>query len=268
MEKVIDIEERIPSMREKRRRKTNKKFLFVLSVFIIALLAILYFQSPFSKVGAIIVKGAVLHEPEFYQQQSGLKVDEPLWNFSIGEIEESLARLDEVKSVDITRKWMHDVQITITEWKTVAYMEEKEQYNLLLENGEVFPAGLHYPEAKAPILTNFKDADMQKRLTNQLLKMDENVYRLLSEIIFMGTESGPDNITVYMDDGFEVRSVISDFAEKMAYYPEITAQLGGMEKGVIDMEVGTFFVPYSEIYGATGEEEPIEEESENESESE
>ena len=31
MNKVIDIEERIPSMREKRRRKTNKKFLLVLS---------------------------------------------------------------------------------------------------------------------------------------------------------------------------------------------------------------------------------------------
>ena len=50
MDKVIDIEERIPSMREKRRRKTNKKFLFMLTVFVVALLAILYFQSPLSKV--------------------------------------------------------------------------------------------------------------------------------------------------------------------------------------------------------------------------
>ena len=50
MDKVIDIEERIPSMRDKRRRKTNKKFLFMLTVFIAALLVILYFQSPFSKM--------------------------------------------------------------------------------------------------------------------------------------------------------------------------------------------------------------------------
>ena len=46
-----------------------------------------------------------------------------------------------------------------------------------------------------------------------------------------------------------MRAVISSFAEKMAYYPEITAQLSGMEKGVIDIEVGTFFIPYSEMYG-------------------
>ena len=53
MDKVIDIEERIPSMREKRRRKTNKKFLFMLTVFVVALLAILYFQSPLSKINEL-----------------------------------------------------------------------------------------------------------------------------------------------------------------------------------------------------------------------
>ena len=72
MDKVIDIEERIPSMREKRRRKTNKKFLFMLSVFVIALLAILYFQSPLSKVEMITVSGAILHDRTFYKEQSGL----------------------------------------------------------------------------------------------------------------------------------------------------------------------------------------------------
>ena len=75
MDKVIDIEERIPSMREKRRRKTNKKFLFMLTVFVVALLAILYFQSPLSKIETINVSGAVLHEQSFYEEQSGLTMD-------------------------------------------------------------------------------------------------------------------------------------------------------------------------------------------------
>ena len=64
MDKVIDIEERIPSMREKRRRKTNKKFLFILTMFVVALLVILYFQSPFSKIDEINVSGAVLHDED------------------------------------------------------------------------------------------------------------------------------------------------------------------------------------------------------------
>ena len=69
MDKVIDIEERIPSLREKRRRKTNKKFLFMLTVFVVALLAILYFQSPLSKLETIKVSGAVLHDQAFYEER-------------------------------------------------------------------------------------------------------------------------------------------------------------------------------------------------------
>lgn len=262
MDKVIDIEERIPSLREKRRRKTNKKFLFMLTVFVIALLAILYFQSPLSKVGAITVSGAVLHEQAFYKEQSGLTLDKPLWSFSIGNIEETLGKVEGVQKVSVSRKWFRDIEIVITEWKTVAYLEDGGQYSLLLENGETFPAGILLPEAESPVLNNFKNPDTRKRLTAQLLKMDDNVYRLISEIIVVGDEKDSDSITVYMDDGFEVRAFISTFAEKMAYYPDITAQLNSYEKGIIDMEVGTFFTPFSKAYGIMEEEDIVDEEGE------
>ena len=37
---------------------------------------------------------------------------------------------------------------------------------------------------------------------------------LISEIIYKGTEEDSDNITVYMDDGFEVRAVISSLLKR------------------------------------------------------
>jgi cell division protein FtsQ len=263
MDKVIDIEERIPSMREKRRRKTNKKFLFMLTVFVVALLAILYFQSPLSKIRDISVSGAVLHEQSFYKEQSGLTADNPLWSFNTEEVEETLTAISGVKDVVVSRKWLRNIDIVITEWETVAYIEEAGQYSLLLENGETFPAGMLPLEAEAPILNNFSNVDSRKRISAQLLKMEEDVYRLVSEIIFGGTTEDADSITVYMDDGFEVRAVISTFAEKMDFYPEITAQLKGYEKGVIDMEVGTFFIPFSKVYGLAEEEaDPVDEEDE------
>lgn len=265
MDKVIDIEERIPSMREKRRRKTNKKFLFMLTVFVFALLAILYFQSPLSKIGDISVSGAVLHEKNFYKDQSGLTTDDPLWSFSTDEIEETLTTIDGVKKVAVSRKWLRNIKIVITEWDTVAYLEEGGQYSLLLENGETFPTGVLLPEAEAPILNNFTNADTLKRISTQLLKMDDDVYQLVSEIIFDEAAEDEDSITVYMDDGFEVRAIIPTLAEKMDFYPEITAQLKGFEKGVIDMEVGTFFIPFSKAYGLADDEEeadPVVEEGE------
>lgn len=255
MDKVIDIEERIPSMREKRRRKTNKKFLFMLTVFVVALLAILYFQSPFSKIGDISISGAVLHENVFYKEQSGLTTDDPLWSFNTDEIEESLTTIKGVKEVAVSRKWLRNIEISITEWDTVAYIEEVGQYSLLLENGETFPAGVLVLEAEAPILNNFTNEDSLKRISAQLLEMKDDVYQLVSEIIFDGAAEDEDSITVYMDDGFEVRAIISTFAENMDFYPEITAQLKGYEKGVIDMEVGTFFAPFSKVYGLVDDEE-------------
>lgn len=50
MEKVIDIEDRIPTLKEKRRRRTNKKFSILLFLFVFTLLVLLYFQSSYSQV--------------------------------------------------------------------------------------------------------------------------------------------------------------------------------------------------------------------------
>lgn len=252
MDKVIDIEERIPSLREKRRRKTNKKFLFMLTVFVVALLAILYFQSPLSKLETIKVSGSVLHEQSFYVEQSGLTIDNSLWSFSTGDIEKSMEKIPGVQKVSVSRSWFRNIEIVITEWNTVAFLEDGGQYSLLLESGETFPAGMVLPEVEAPVLNNFKNPETRNRITAQLLKMDDTVYHLISEIIVVEDEKDSDSITVYMDDGFEVRAFISTFAKKMAYYPDVTAQLNSYEKGVIDMEVGTFFTPFSKVYGLIG----------------
>ena len=85
-------------------------------------------------------------------------MDKSLWSFSTGEIEESLEKIDGVQKVSVSRKWFRDIEIAITEWKTVAYIEDGGQYSLLLENGETFPTGMLLPEAEAPVLNNFKNA--------------------------------------------------------------------------------------------------------------
>ncbi|BAQ10430.1 cell-division initiation protein [Bacillus sp. OxB-1] len=261
MDKVIDIEERIPSMRKKRRRRTNKKFLFILTVFVLALLAVLYFQSSYSKLDQIHVVGAQLHDSEDYVKQSGLLEGDPVWGFGIEEIEQAVSRMDGVRKVEVSRKWLRDAEIAVVEWKPVAYLFDGTQYELLLENGDLFKEGVKM-ETEAPILNNFDDAAIREEMTGQLLQVDSDVYDAISEIIYEGTEDDSDRLRVYMNDGYEVRAVISSFADKMNYYPQVTAQLQGHEKGVIDMEVGTYFTPFSEMYGLNEEGESIDEENE------
>ncbi|QUW21798.1 FtsQ-type POTRA domain-containing protein [Sporosarcina sp. Marseille-Q4063] len=253
MDKVIDIEERIPSMREKRRRRTNKKFIFILSIFALALLVILYFQSPFSKINKVTVTGANLHDSEFYIETSGLLKDKSFWGFTTKKTEEVLANLETVKKVSVSRKWLNDIDIKITEWDTVGYIEKDGQYSYLLEDGETFSSDELKPSNQAPILIGFDNSGSRKKVTKQLLELEKDVYRLISEIILNEEGHGSTDLTVYTENGYEVRAMISTFAEKMAYYPEIIAQLSDHEKGVIDMEVGTFFTPYSKVYGLSEE---------------
>lgn len=266
MKKVIDIEERIPSMRERRRRRANRKFIFIVAIFLIALLAIFYFQSSMSKIGKLTVSGASIHESSFYIEESEIQEGEGFWSFTKKKVEERLKEVEGVQEVKVSRNWLRDVTISLTEWRPIAYVEEEGRYGLLLENGEVFMPDKLSPEEDAPILNGFKNEKLQSKLTKQLKEMENNVYQLISEIIYTGNDTEPNRITVFMDDGYEVQALIPTFAEKMIYYPQITAQLTGGEKGVIDMEVGTFFTPYSQIYGLkeamTEEDEEVEKESE------
>lgn len=255
MEKVIDIEERIPSMREKRRKKANFKFIFIIAIFLFALLVILYFQSSFSRINSIHVKGGTLHETTFYEEESGLSIDGSFWDFSTKGVKQELEKIDSVEEAKVSRKWINNVEIAITEWQTVAYVENAGRYNALLENGEVFSEEIIVPENKAPILNGFTDEKIRDRMTKQLLKMDKNVYAVISEVIFTGSDIDQDSITAFMDDGYEIHAAIPSFAEKMAYYEDIISQLTDHEKGVIDIEVGTFFTPFTKKYGNAEEEE-------------
>lgn len=253
MKKVIDIEERIPAMRKKRRRRANQKFVLVIVIFLIALLSILYFQSSKSRIDKIKVNGASIHDAAYYIEKSGIQEGSGLWGFTKGKVNERLAKVEGVKSVEVSRKWLRDVELTVTEWRPIAYLENEGQYGLLLENGDVFMPKQLSPEEDAPILIGFSEEKIQNSLTKQLKAMENNVYQLISEIIYSGTAEEPNRITVFMDDGYEVKVLLPTFAEKMIYYPDITAQLTGKEKGVIDMEVGTYFTPYSQFYGVTDE---------------
>lgn len=249
MKKVIDIEERIPSMRERRKKRANRKFFFVVSLFVIALLLVLYFQSQLSKIDDIKVTGAYLHEKDYYIEKSGLGQGDKLWGFTKKNVKQRLEQVDGVKAIEIERRGLRDVAISLEEWKPIAYVENDDKYGILLENGTVFIPEKLLLEEDAPILNGFIDGEVQSRISTQLNNMEDSTYQLISEIIYTGTEDEPDRITVYMNDGYEVKALLTTFSEKMAYYSEIVAQLSEEEKGVIDMEVGTFFTPYSQVYG-------------------
>ncbi|MEK4424334.1 cell division protein FtsQ/DivIB [Solibacillus sp. FSL K6-1523] len=251
MEKVIDITERVPAMRKRRKRRTNLKFAFLTTIFLFIILLLLYFQSPYSDMKEINIQGSNLKDEAYYLHQSGLVLDESMWGFKIDDIEKEIAKNDWIKSVEVQRKFVNTVQITIEEWHKVAYISREGNFYPMLENGDIFNESSEMVPVDAPIFLKFEDESLRKKILKQLALLKPEVLSLISQINASPLESDPYAITLFMNDGYEVRAEVNTLAEKLNYYPSIIAQIeneDAFEKGIIDIEVGSYYRPFSEEY--------------------
>lgn len=253
MEKVIDLEDRIPSFRERRKRRTNLKFIILTTLFVLILLFLLYLQSSYSKVKKIVVEGSVLEEQQFYIDESEILLGDSIWGFTIKDVEKKLTKLDWVQSVEVKRNLLTTVSITVKEYKKVAFFSEDDSYYPMLENGFIYKEIDKTIPIDAPVFVNFSDESLRKRLLKELTKIDGSILALISQINAVPTDSDPFTITLYMNDGYEIRADITTLAEKIKHYPSIIAQIESVDqpmKGIIDIEVGTYYQSYENEYGA------------------
>ncbi|KMY29438.1 cell division protein DivIB [Lysinibacillus xylanilyticus] len=248
MEKVIDIEDRIPTLKKRRKKRTNRKFIVLILLFFIVLAVLLYFQSPYSKINNITVNGARLAEEQYYLKASTLATGKSMWGFKSDEVEKLLLKDKWVKEAHVKRNWLQGVTIEIEEWKKVAYLAGDGTYYPLLENGKRFEqAGDDIP-IDAPVFIGITGEKTIKKLVKQLAQLNPEVLALISQINTNSNETNPNAIRLYMNDGYEVRAVIQTLAEKLNHYPSLVAQIPNLEKGVIDLEVGSYYRPFNNEY--------------------
>lgn len=262
MEKVIDITERVPALKKRRKRRSNFKFLALVTAFLLIIIILLYFQLPYSDIKKIEVNGAQLKEATFYIEQSKLNIDDPLWGFKISEVEQAIAEHEWVKSVHVKRKFLNHVEINIDEWQKVAYISKDGEFYPMLDNGIIFNEPNAIVPIDAPIFLKFEDEPIRKKLLKQLALLKPEVLSLISQINANPTNADPYSITLYMNDGYEVRADANTLAEKLNYYPSIIAQIENnetFEKGIVDIEVGSYYRPYSDEYTLLIEEDETEE---------
>ncbi|MCP1143942.1 cell division protein FtsQ/DivIB [Lysinibacillus endophyticus] len=251
MDKVIDIEDRIPTLREKRRKRTNFKFMILIILFFLTLFLLLYFQSPYSEINKIKITGSNLVEDKDYIKQSQLQIGDSMWGFNVGDVEERIAKQYWVKDVEVKRKWLTTVEIKVNEWQKVAYISLDNEFYPMLENGDVFKELNTLEPIDAPLFLQFDDEKLRKRLLKELAKLDSTVLALISQINSTPSSADPYSITLYMNDGYEVRAEITTLAEKLNFYPSIVAQIensSDYSKGIIDIEVGSYYKSFNDEY--------------------
>lgn len=247
MDKVIDIEERIPTLRERRRKRTNRKFLALLFIFLLLLAGLIYSQTKYSKIQSITVTGAELYSKDEYIKSSKLTLGDSMWSFSEEETSKAISELEWVNTAKVEKKWLTGVEITVSEYPPIGYLESDTGYQRLLANGHAVE--LPVDGVDGPIFTNFVNQETRLELAEQLMQLDPEVSNLLSQIILTEGEKSSAKITLYMTDGNEVRARLNTLAEKLSYYPSLIAQLDDGLKGVFDIEVGITFRSFDDVYG-------------------
>lgn len=227
----------------------NRQGYFVwYGIFLIGAIGSGFLISPYGKVKDIYVEGA-----EAVPEQSIIDASQltgklttlgAVWNDE--KINAYITNaLPQVKTAEVTLRGLNDVTIHVTEHETIAYVYSDGSYYNVLENGTVADTKLKVPIGNNPIITSFEMNQNLDDLLEQYLQLTVSVQNSISEIKYTGTEENPYAITVYMNDGNEVKAILPSFAEKILYYPDIVSQLGET-KGTIDLEVGVYFTPFAQ----------------------
>src|SRR5690606_20156913 len=157
MDKVIDIEERIPTLRERRKKRTNRKFVALLFIFLTLLAVLLYSQSKYSEIQTITIEGAVLFDQESYQAASGLNIGDSMWSFDAGTVAQQLEKLEWIEEASVKKNWLTGVEIILKEYVQMGYLDRGNSYQIVLSNN----LALDQPVANVdgPIYMNFENEE-------------------------------------------------------------------------------------------------------------
>lgn len=239
--KVVSIEDRIPKLKQARRKKANRRLIFYLSIFFILISIIVYLQSPLSHIREIEVKGNNFLLSEEIVDISQLTTETNIWTIDQQGIVEALEGNEAIRSAQVDRKLPWTVEIVVQEYNHIGYVKDESSYHPVLHNGKVLSSIHKSTIGDGPLLSSFTDEEYLSKMASQLDELPQNIYRLISEVTWQPTELNKNKILLYMNDGFIVDGTIRNFSEKMLAYPSIVSQLDPGEKGIIHIGVGSYF---------------------------
>ncbi|EUJ32079.1 cell division protein FtsQ [Listeria floridensis FSL S10-1187] len=243
--KVVSIENRIPELKKYRKKKLVRQLVLLIGFFTLLILITLYFLSPLSKVGTIYVTGNRELTEQEVRTASGIEKGDYVIAINNRNTVSEIKKNPLIKKATVTKRGFNEIEISITEYKTIGYEPKNGFYYDILENGKLLTdSSRKFPIGNRVLFVRFKNGELLTKMVKEWQKLPSEVQSAVSEIHLEPKKSDPEHLLLYMNDGNQVSATIESFSEKMIYYPSIAAQLNPGQKGVIDLEVGAYFESY------------------------
>ncbi|ADU30847.1 cell division protein FtsQ/DivIB [Evansella cellulosilytica] len=238
---VIEIEERIPTLKDRRKQRANRRVIFYISLFFLLMTIVAYFQTSYSHVKSVNVVGNENVSEEWIIQQSRLLEEVSMWRINAQSVEETILERPEIAKVELNREWPNSIAIAVEEYNRVGYVAYDGLYYPLLETGQVLNNDGTQNPIDGPILTGMNSEEHTMELAEELVNISQSLRLRISEILLSPTEQDPLRLIIYMNDGFEVHSTIRRFAERISPYPSVVEQLDPNVEGIVHMRVNPYF---------------------------
>ncbi|MFC4798126.1 cell division protein FtsQ/DivIB [Neobacillus sp. GCM10023253] len=240
--KIVALEDRIPKLKEQRRKKANKRLVLLLFLFFTMIAAVAYTQSPLAHIKKITIKGNEVYSQAEIIKTSGLTNSTNIWEVRKDTVAANLKRLSEINSAEVKVVWPNSIIIQVKEHKRMAYLYQDNAYLPVMENGKILTnKKTDMIPSNSPILVKFEEGPVLDEMVEGLKNLPVGIVNSISEIHYTPKKTDNYHITLFMNDGFEVSATLRSFAEKMVHYPSIISQLDPNKKGIIDLEVGSYF---------------------------
>ncbi|MFT8361740.1 MAG: FtsQ-type POTRA domain-containing protein [Sporolactobacillus sp.] len=248
--KIISLEDRLPQLKKERKKKANRRFALYALVFFLLLIAVVYFQSPLSRVTDIQVSGQQIASKASVLKASGLSMRTHIWDVHAAAIENGIRKLPSIEHAAVSISFPNRVSIRVQEYGRKAYLLRGGRYYPILENGSTLPAlRAQQLPMDAPILIGFHKKEALKQVAEGLAHIPQAIIHTLSDIHYIHRASSGNDLMLYMNDGNKVVASTRTFAQNIRLYPEIAANLPKGRTGTIYLSVGSYYVPDSESTG-------------------
>lgn len=226
--------------------KILQRYIPIVVVNLIVILILGYFISPWSKVGTVSVEGNEFVYVQTVIDESGIRTGDSMIDIHQNKeiIDEQITNeIPQVSNSHTEILGMNEIVLHVEEYSTVAYIAQDESYLRVLENGAVLDDVFDVSIGNQPVLSNFEEGEALNLVIEQMSELDPSILHLISEIELVENRANPLFIRAYMNNGNRVLSSIPSFSEKISYYPQMVQAVNGL-KGVFDMEVGVYFIPF------------------------
>lgn len=226
-----------------KRRNNMVLRVIIFFVFLVAIVLLFYVITPLSNLSTVSITGNTQLDYRAVYQLSDISIGDKMYFIQPEQVSATLEDTPLIDEAIVTKEGFGTIRIHIQEERTVGYIPADDGFYPVQESGYMIPEAVQSPTL-GPLLYHFDENNIAAMLAS-LGALNEDVVASISEIYARPTSDNHARIQLYMNDGQVIIADIDTFSDKFSYYTNMRSEIEDSSVGIIDIEVGNSFLPYT-----------------------